>query len=186
MNLVNKMPECSVCMHDMDMEEYDDPNESTHTCVRLDCKHAYHTKCVLKYMKTTNYECILCNKHRTPIEEAGLIEQAHAEVRKDKEFRRLKKEVRAAASEYTQTKKIMKQSIQEFIRLHADEWQANEKRKKVLLLESKLVRYVRKFVLAKPMLAGAVLPKLNMYTRNYISGLKMWEYRTKYVHFSLL
>lgn len=173
-------------MHDMDMEEYDDPNESTHTCVRLDCKHAYHTKCVLKYMKTTNYECILCNKHRTPIEEAGLIEQAHDEVKKDKEFRRLKKEVRAAASEYTQTKKMMKQSIQEFIRLHADEWQANEKRKKVLLLESKLVRYVRKFVLAKPMLAGAVLPKLNMYTRNYISGLRMWEYRTKYIHFNLL
>ena len=186
MNLVNKMPECSVCMHDMDMEEYDDPNESTHTCVRLDCKHAYHTKCVLKYMKTTNYECILCNKHRTPIEEAGLIEQAHDEVKKDKEFRRLKKEVRAAASEYTQTKKIMKQSIQEFIRLHAHEWQANEKRKKVLSLESKLVRYVRKFVLAKPMLAGAVLPKLNVYTRNYISGLKMWEYRSKYVHFNLL
>ena len=173
-------------MHDMDMEEYDDPNESTHTCVRLDCKHAYHTKCVLKYMKTTNYECILCNKHRTPIEEAGLIEQAHDEVKKDKEFRRLKKEVRAAASEFTRTKKIMKQSIQEFIRLHAHEWQANEKRKKVLSLESKLVRYVRKFVLAKPMLAGAVLPKLNMYTRNYISGLRMWEYRSKYVHFNLL
>jgi len=78
------MPECSVCMVDMDMEEYDDPNESTHTCVRLDCKHAYHTKCVLKYMKTTNYECILCNKHRNPIEEAGLIEQAVDEVKKDK------------------------------------------------------------------------------------------------------
>jgi len=186
MNLVNKMPECSVCMVDMDMEEYDDPNESTRTCVRLDCKHAYHTKCVLKYMKETNYECILCNKHRNPIEEAGLIEQAHAEVRNDKEFRRLKKEVRAAASEFTQTKKIMKQAIQEFIRSHADEWQANEKRKKVLSLESKLIRYVRKFVLAKPMLAGAVLPKLNMWSRNSISGLRMWQYRSKYVHFDLL
>jgi len=180
------MSACSVCFNDMDMEEYDDPNESTRTCVRLDCKHAYHTKCVIKYMKQTNYECILCNKHRNPIEEAGLIEQAHDEVKKDKEFRSIKKELRDAASEFNKTKKIMRQEIQEFIRSHAHEWRMNEKRRKVLSLESKLVRYVKKFVLAKPMLAGAILPKLNVWSRNFISGLKMWQYRRRYIYFDLL
>ena len=177
------MPDCSVCMHDMDMEEYDDPNESTPTCVRLDCKHAYHTKCVLKYMKETNFECILCNKHRSPIEEAGLIQQAYAEVKKDKGFRQLKKELTAAASELTQGRKAMKQAVREFIDLHAHEWQLNAKRKNVLLLDAKLNRYVRKFVLTKPMLAGAIIPKLNMYSKNSLTGLKMWHYRTRYMYF---
>ena len=178
------MPECSVCYTDMDMQEYDDPNESTHTCIRLDCKHSYHTKCVLKYMKETDYECILCNKHRNPIEVSGLIEQALDEVRKDKGYRELKKEFKTAASEFTQSKKVMQKAIQDFINLHKDEWRAGEKRKKVLLLDAKINRYVKKFVLTKPILAGATMPMLEGYGRNKITGIRLWPYRRNTIHFT--
>lgn len=177
------MPDCSVCMHDMDMEEYDDPNESTRTCVRLDCKHAYHTKCVLKYMKETNFECILCNKHRNPIELNGLIEQAINEVKKDKGYREIKRELKSAESEFTQSKKVMKQAVQEFIDLHRDEWQAHTHRKNVLSIDAKLTRYVKKFVLAKPMLAGAIMPKLYRYGTNALVGIRMWQYRRNSIYF---
>ena len=177
------MPDCCVCMHEMDMEEYDDPNESTRTCVRLDCKHAYHTKCVIKYMKQTNYECILCNKHRGPTEEAGLIEQALAEVRKDKGYREIKRNLKAAAVTFKESKKVMQEAVEEFIKQHKDEWQTSEKRKAVLSHDAKLERYVRKFVLAKPMLAGAVLPKLNGYDRRGLGLPRMWMFRRSYLFF---
>lgn len=177
------MPDCVVCMHEMDMEEFDDPNESSHTCVRLDCKHAYHTKCVLKYMKETNFECILCNTKRNPIEVDGLVHQALAEVRKDKGYREIKRDLKAAAVSFKESKKVMTEAVTEFINSHKDEWQTNEKRKTVLSLDAKLERYVRKFVLAKPMLAGAIIPKLNGYSRNGIGLPRMWPYRRTYLYF---
>ena len=178
------MPDCcSVCFENMDMVEFEDPNESTHTCVRLDCKHAFHTKCVIKYMKETNYECILCNKHRNPIELDGLVIQAIAEVRKDKVYREIKRDLKAAAAEFRDSKKIMKAAVEDFIKQHKDEWRTNEKRKAIISLDAKLERYVRKFVLAKPMLAGAIIPKLNDYSKNWMGLRCMWQYRRNYLYF---
>jgi len=36
---------CNICYENMDMLEYNDPNESTLTCFKLECGHSYHTKC---------------------------------------------------------------------------------------------------------------------------------------------
>ena len=178
------MPDCCVCMHEMDMEEFDDPNESTHTCVRLDCKHAYHTKCVLKYMKETNFDCIMCNTKRNPIEIDGLVHQALVEVRKDKKYREIKRDLKAAAVAFRESKKVMTAAVNEFINQHKDEWKTHEKRREVLSLDAKLTRYVRSLVLAKPMLAGAIIPKLNGYYNNNGIGIPcMWMYRRTYFFF---
>jgi exonuclease VII large subunit len=134
-------------------------------------------------MKETNFECILCNKHRNPIELNGLIEQAINEVKKDKGYREIKRELKSAESEFTQSKKVMKQAVQEFIDLHRDEWQAHTHRKNVLSIDAKLTRYVKKFVLAKPMLAGAIMPKLYRYGTNALVGIRMWQYRRNSIYF---
>jgi hypothetical protein len=134
-------------------------------------------------MKETNYECILCNKHRNPIELDGLVIQAIAEVRKDKVYREIKRDLKAAAAEFRDSKKIMKAAVEDFIKQHKDEWRTNEKRKAIISLDAKLERYVRKFVLAKPMLAGAIIPKLNDYSKNWMGLRCMWQYRRNYLYF---
>ena len=178
------MSECSVCFNDMDMEEYDDPNESTRTCVRLDCKHAYHTKCVLKCMKETNFECILCNKHRNPVEEMGLVVQALAEAKGDKKFRELKKEYDHLGSEFLKCSRQLKKETQEFIKRRGRELDIFSKRHDVLVAHSKIIRYAKKYALKTPILAGSMMPNLDGFNTDKFLGLKpKWKYKRSYFYY---
>ena len=112
------MPDCSVCQQEMDLEEFQDVRESTATCVKLECGHAYHTRCAIDYLKRTNFDCILCNRHKEPrerLEDEQLALNAFAVVKRNPAVRELKKESLAKFKAYTTAKKAAKKEVEDFI-----------------------------------------------------------------------
>lgn len=106
---------CCVCQDDMDMEEFNDTRATTDTCFKLECGHAYHTRCIFQYMRETDYECLHCNVHRTPREEiemTGLIAQTIEDLRSDPELRRLRQEAEEAIREFKAVQTEVKHALQ--------------------------------------------------------------------------
>lgn len=106
---------CCVCQDDMDMEEFNDARATTDTCFKLECGHAYHTRCIFQYMRETEYECLHCNVRRTPREEielTGLIAQTIEDLRGDPEIRRLREEVEEGLREFKAVQMEVKTALQ--------------------------------------------------------------------------
>ena len=112
------MPDCSVCQQEMDLEEFQDTRESTATCVKLECGHAYHTRCAISYLKRTNFDCILCNRHKEPherLEEEELALNTFAVVKREPAFRNLKREALGKYKAYKEAKKVFQKEVNEFL-----------------------------------------------------------------------
>ena len=100
------------------MEEFQDPRESTPTCVKLECNHAYHTRCAIDYLKRSNFDCIMCNRHKEPrerLEEEQLALNTFAVVKRDPAYRELKREALVTFKAYTAAKKAVKKEVDEFL-----------------------------------------------------------------------
>lgn len=97
------------------MEEFNDPRLSTDACFKLECGHAYHTQCIFRYMRDTDYECLHCNSRRTPREEVemtGLIAQAIEDMRTDPEIRRLRHEVEEAIADFNGARAEIRRALE--------------------------------------------------------------------------
>lgn len=106
---------CCVCQDAMDMEDYNDERPSTETCFKLECGHAFHTRCIFQYLRETEYECLHCNVRRTPREEielTGYIAQALEDLRADPEVRRLRREVEEAVAEFRAARDEVKKALE--------------------------------------------------------------------------
>ena len=100
------------------MVDYQDARASTDTCFKLDCGHAYHTKCIFQYMRESEYECLQCNTRRTPREEielTGLIAQTIEDLRSDPEIRRLRQEVEQAMVEFTGVRGEVRKALEALV-----------------------------------------------------------------------
>jgi len=127
---------CVLCFEDMDMKLWNDERESTPTCYKLECGHAYHTKCIIECLKKSNLGCPNCNERRTPQEELtrkGLLIKTVAEIRKNPELRPLKDECNQAVKEIVETRKQIQKEAKEFI----------QKRKQELLFDEKRTYYIK-------------------------------------------
>ena len=97
------------------MEDFNDTRQSTETCYKLECGHAFHTRCVFQYIRETEYECIQCNTRRTPREEielSGYIAQTIEDLRSDPEIRRLRREVDEAITEFNSVRAEVKRALE--------------------------------------------------------------------------
>jgi hypothetical protein len=106
---------CCVCQDAMDMEDYNDERPSTESCFKLDCGHAFHTRCIFQYLRETEYECIQCNVRRSPREEielTGYIAQALEDLHADPEIRRLRREVDEAVTEFKAARDEVKKALE--------------------------------------------------------------------------
>jgi hypothetical protein len=168
-----KMPECTVCYVDMDMETFNDPRESTETCLRLDCGHAYHSRCIISYLKRTNYDCILCNRNRDPITDRGRVEQAINAVRRDPGYREIKRELNAADASWKSARSSLKKDVADYLKTR--QYGITEKTKQCRLIRNRLERYVRKYILTSAELSGAVLMDAPWYSGS-IQGLVPSKY----------
>lgn len=111
---------CPICFEDMDMKEYKDENEGTVTCHKLECGHAYHTKCIVNFLTKTQQACPSCNKHKTPeqiLELQGILVETMNEVVKDPKIKFLKKDFKETKDEYI---KLLNQ-----LKTEAKEWASN-------------------------------------------------------------
>jgi hypothetical protein len=115
----------------MDMQDYNDPNESTTTCYKLECGHAYHTRCIVTFLTKTQHKCPLCNKHKTPDEQIsreGVIRKAIDEIKKTEEFRVSKNEYIAARDEYLDVLKSFKADVKKYLYAKAVEFRIKDHR----------------------------------------------------------
>jgi hypothetical protein len=167
------MPDCTVCYVEMDMDTFNDPRESTETCLRLDCGHAYHTRCIIGYLKRTNYDCILCNRNRDPITDRGRVEQAIHTVRRDAGYRQIKRELNAADASWKSARNSLKKDVAEFVK--TKEYGIREKTKQCKLIRNRLERYVRQYISTSAELSGAVLRDAPWYSGSIV-GLVPTKY----------
>jgi hypothetical protein len=113
------------------MLDFNDPRQKTDTCFKLECGHAYHTACIIRYLSNSNHSCLHCNEIKTPAEEltiAGLARKLSGALSRHPEVRYLKAEVNEATNEYKNAIKELKTEINQYIKRRIAETNLREKR----------------------------------------------------------
>jgi hypothetical protein len=108
----------------MDMEEYDDRRETTATSFKLECGHAFHTKCIIDVLSRTNHKCPSCNKHKS----SQQVNPRLLELKKDER-------IKLTIAEYCDAKKEYKAKLGQLKR-ETIEW-AKNRAQELLLTEHK-------------------------------------------------
>ena len=125
---------CVICFEEMDMKSFEDEQDQTATSFKLECGHAYHTRCIVSCLQRTQHKCPQCNSHKTPekiLTMEGLITEVFDEVRKTKDFKEQLGEYRQSRKDLDNTIKTLKNDVKQFV----------EKRKEELEFSKKKSRY---------------------------------------------
>jgi len=108
----------------MDMREYQDEQQSTQTCFKLECGHAYHTACIVSFLTQTETKCPCCNNHRTVKKELSrevIIKKLCKEIRNSEPVKHCKTEFIEAQKEYKTILKQLRDEAHTWIRQRASE-----------------------------------------------------------------
>ena len=127
---------CSICFEEMDMQTYQDERASTQTCFKLQCNHAFHTKCIVECLQKTKHECPSCNSQKSFEEELtkeGIILTLVDEVKKAERVKLALQEYRTAKNEIAESIKSFKEDVKKYA----------EQRKLELNLEEKYKYYTQ-------------------------------------------
>lgn len=150
---------CAICFEDMDMKSYEDDRDQTSTCVKLECQHAYHTRCILSCLQRTNHKCPHCNSHKTPeniLNMEGLISELFHEVRKKTDLRPDLAEFRESKKEIEEVIKQLKRDVKKYIVTRKQELDFHQKRKRFINSMRRVRIKFGKICKAKgPLYAGA-------------------------------
>jgi hypothetical protein len=115
---------CPICFDEMDMVEFKDQRAGTETCFKLECGHAFHTKCIIQVLSRTEHKCPSCNQHKTPeekLELEGVLRKLLREVKNDDRVRIAKHEHLEATKEYKAAMSQLKKESTEWIKKRAAE-----------------------------------------------------------------
>ena len=115
----------------MDMMLYGDTRESTSTCFRLDCGHAYHTKCVIQFLSMLDKKCPQCNsdkRRETEYEVMGTAaKKLLINLKQDETTKLLFQEYRESKTEYDQAFVDLKNKLNDSLPLLKQELKFDEK-----------------------------------------------------------
>jgi hypothetical protein len=120
---------CIICFDEMDMAEYNDNKSTTETCFKLDCGHAYHTKCIIEYLSKTDHKCPNCNTHKTEeqtVQREFIIRKFVSEIIKDKRVKLAKKKKSESLKEYQSVLRKLKKEAREWVSNRAKELQVQQ------------------------------------------------------------
>lgn len=120
---------CAICFDEMDMKEFNDEAEGTETCHKLECGHAFHTKCIVDFLTKTRQACPGCNKTRPPekqLEIEGLIRKTVSAVKNDARVRLAKEEFKTGKEEYRLALKQLEKEGREWAHKRAAELKIKE------------------------------------------------------------
>jgi len=153
---------CVICFDAMDMNEFADERESTQTCIKLDCGHAYHTRCIIQCLSSMNQKCPNCNKDKGPAHELtrdGIVRQILSEIKKDDTMKYLLNEHTESRNELIITERQLMSDVKEFIVQRKLELEIDTKRKYFMSCLSQIQSYAKKYTKSKgPQFTGALYP----------------------------
>lgn len=143
----------------MDMKYYQDSREQTSTCFKLDCDHAYHTRCIVACLQRTHHKCPQCNSHKNPeqiLTMEGLITEVFDDVRKKQDLKTELAHYKTSKKELETVIKTIKQDLKEFAEKRKRELQFKEKKKQFgLSMRSVKLKFSKLCKEKGPLYAGA-------------------------------
>ena len=116
----------------MDMLSYQDQQDSTVQCFKLECGHAYHTRCIVDCLQRVNRKCPNCNTEKPPeqvLRMEGVVAQLLDEIRRSKELRQEFAEYQTSVSDLHSSIRQLKNDTKEYIKKRKEELSIVEKRK---------------------------------------------------------
>ena len=132
---------CVICFDGMDMKSFEDHREHTETCIKLECGHAYHTRCIIRCLSEMNRKCPNCNKEknaRQDLTREGLTKQFMREIRRDSDVKFLVKELTEIREELHETNVQLKKDVTEYFEKRKIELNFLEKRNYLIHCLSKI------------------------------------------------
>jgi hypothetical protein len=121
-----------MCYEEMDMKEFNDEKPGTETCHKLECGHAFHTKCIVGFLTNTESKCPCCNNYKTAeqkLTEAATSKKFLNEIKRSTQFKAAREEVDEAKAEYLRVLKQLKEEAKEWIANRTKELKLHENRK---------------------------------------------------------
>lgn len=123
---------CAICFEEMDMNTFRDERQSTETCFKLECNHAFHTKCIVDCLQKTKHRCPSCNEDKS-LEKVltleGLVLELVDEVKKVENVKLALQEYRNAKTELDESFKAFKEDVKKYAMQKKDEMLITEKYK---------------------------------------------------------
>lgn len=137
---------CAICFEEMDMDTYQDERESTETCFKLECGHAFHTKCIVTCLQKSNHVCPQCNKQKTiegKLTAEGLATKLFVDLKKHPDVKIAIKELKEARIEMNESMETLRKETREFVEKRKKELCIVEKRKYLLDSLSNVRKVIR-------------------------------------------
>jgi len=141
---------CAICYEDMDMLDYNDPNESTQTCFKLGCGHSYHTRCIVLFLTNTHYKCPTCNRVKSvdnQLEMKGRCIRLIKDSMKDPQVKEFISEYKEAKNEYSTSLATVKAEVKVVLLEKSKEHKLTEKRTYFLDCKKTLANVMKKYIL---------------------------------------
>ena len=183
---------CPICLEDMDMIHYNDERESTSSCFKMNCGHAYHTKCIITCLSIEGKKCPQCNDKKSASQELsieGLKKKYLGEIKRDKDIQFLMNELNLSDQEYSEARRQLKKDIQEFINKRKVELGMDVKRDYVLECLKRIRNDSKTIAKQKgPEYVASLVPDEGRYRRSWGGTLFERHFfgRTKAYHFCRL
>ena len=151
---------CIICFEAMDMSSFEDERDNTETCIKLECGHAYHTRCIIRCLSTLNNKCPNCNNKKTPEQELtreGLAKKLIREVRRNDDVKYLMTEYKEIRNELHEANAQLKKDAIAYVEKRKVELNIPEKRSYFLSCIAKLQAKSRSIAKEKgPQYVGAI------------------------------
>ena len=161
------MEPCVICFEGMDMIPYQDEREQTETCIRLDCGHAYHTRCIVRCLSQMNQKCPNCNTTKSPSQEItrdGLARKLISEIKKEDDMKFLLHEYKEVREELQEAESQIRKDIKEFYTKRREELLIDEKRKYFMNCLARILSTAKTIAKTKgPQYIGALVPERRRY-----------------------
>ena len=116
----------------MDMLSYQDEQDSTVTCFKLECGHAYHTRCIVDCLQRVNKKCPNCNIEKPPqqvLRMEGVVSQLLDEAKHDRGMREELANYRTSVRDLHTCITQIKNDAKRYINQRKEELTLVEKRK---------------------------------------------------------